>query len=106
MDFFPPDSDIGAQQETGATLKFGGYFSLVGIAKNFLLSSPLYLYHECKEGSWIFSTCERHRGSPGEGCTHKFGHFFSLVGIAMSYLLSPTLDFSHECKEGRWIFST
>ena len=52
--FFPPDSDIGAQQERGATLKFGRYFSLVGIVKNFLLSSPLYLYHEFKEGSWIF----------------------------------------------------
>ena len=56
MDFFPPDSDIGAQQERGATLKLGRYFSLVGIAKNFLLSSPLYLYHEFKEGRWIFST--------------------------------------------------
>ena len=54
--FFPPHSDIGAQQGRGATLKFGRYFSLVGIAKNYFLSPPLDFYHECKEGRWIFST--------------------------------------------------
>ena len=68
----------------------------------YFFSPPLDFYYECKEGRWIFSTVQRHRGSPGEGCTLKFGCYFSLVGIAMSYLLSPTLDFSHECKEGRW----
>ena len=102
MDFSTRQRHRGSTGE-GCTLKFGRYFSLVGIAKNFLLSSPLYLYHEFKEGSWIFSTCERHRGSPGEGCTLNFGCYFSSVGIAMSYFLCPTLDFSHKCKVESWI---
>ena len=80
---------MGDHKGNGGIVKFVRYFSLVGIAKNCFLSSPL-----------------RHRGSRGEGCTLKYGRYFSLVGIAMSFLLSPTLDFYHEIKEGRWIFST
>ena len=90
----------------GCILKFGRYFSLVGIAKSYFLSPPLDFSHEFKEGSWIFSTWQRHRGSPGEGYTLKFGRYFSSVGIAMSYFLSLPLDFYHEFKEGSWIFST
>ena len=73
---------------------------------SYFLCPTLDFSDKCKEESWIFSTGQRHQGSPGEGCTLKFGHYFSLVGIAKSYFLSPPLDFYHECKEGSWIFST
>ena len=38
----------------GCTLKFGRYFSLVGIAMSYFLSPTLDFSHECKEGSLIF----------------------------------------------------
>ena len=98
MDFFHLTATWGLNRG-GVHPKFGRYFSLVGIAKSYFFSPPLDFYHECKEESWIFSTGQRHRGSPGEGFTLKFGRYFSLVGTAKRYFLSPPLDFYHECKE-------
>ena len=102
--FFPPDSDMGDHQGSGGTVKFGRYFSFVGIAMCYFLYPTLDFSNWCKEESWIFSTWQRHRGSPGEGCTLKFGCYFSLLGIAKSYFLSPPLGFYHECQEGVGLF--
>ena len=105
MDFFHRTATSGLTRG-GVHPKFWRYFSLVGIAMSYFLSPSLDFSDKCTEESWIFSTGQRHRGSPGEGCTLKFGHYFSLVGIAKSYFFSPPLDFYYECKGGSWIFST
>ena len=99
MDFFHLTVTSGLTRG-GVHPKIWVLFFLGGHCHELFLSPTLDFTHECKEGNWIFSTRQRHRGSPGEGCTLKFGCYFSLVGISMRYFLSPTLDFSHECKEG------
>ena len=88
----------------GVHPKFWVLFFLGGHCHELFFMPTLDFSDKCKEESWIFSTGQRHRGSPGEGCTLKFGRYFSLAGIAKSYFSAPHWIFTTSVRRGGGFF--